>query len=263
VSIQRAAFLICLVAAGAISPVAAAPPSCATFDHEHRAWTHLLEQYVDGGRVDYAGLHRDARPALSAYLHVLSAVSRTCYAEWTREQRLSFWINTYNAHAVELILEHYPVRSVRAIGWLPGAAFRTKFIPMKDLAGGDLSLDDVEHEHLRKEFHEPRIHFAIVCASVSCPSLRSKAYRATDLDRQLDDQARRFLADPTKNRFDAKSGTVGLSSIFKWFREDFEEAAGSLPAFVARYVDPATAAALREPGVRIEFLDYDWSLNGK
>ena len=262
--LARRAFLACLVAGGAARPFAAttAPP-CASFDQEHRAWTRLLEQYVQDGRVDYGALHRDARPALSAYREALSAVSGTCYAGWTREQRLAFWINTYNANALELVLEHYPVRSIRAIGWVPGSAFRTRFIPMKDLAGGELSLDDVEHEHLRKEFGEPRIHFAIVCASVSCPSLRSEAYRATDLDRQLDDQARRFLADPTKNRFDLPSQTFRLSSIFKWFREDFEKAAGSLPAFVARYVDPATAAALAEPGVRIEFLDYDWSLNGR
>ncbi|TMB47614.1 MAG: DUF547 domain-containing protein, partial [Deltaproteobacteria bacterium] len=148
----------------------------------------MLEQYVKAGRVDYGGLRREARPALSAYLDVLSAVSRTCYAAWTREQRLAFWINSYNAYAVQLVLEHYSVRSIRAIGWWPGSAFRTKFIPMKDLAGSDLSLDDVEHEHLRKEFGEPRVHFAIVCASVSCPPLRSEAYRAADLDRQLDDQ---------------------------------------------------------------------------
>ena len=263
-SAQRWALVASLAVTAAARPiataVAASAPSCSAFDHEHRAWTRLLEQYVKDGRVDYAGLRREARPALSGYLDLLSAVSRTCYARWMREQRLAFWINAYNAYAVELILEHYPVRSIRAIGWWPGAAFRTKFIPMKDFTGGDLSLEDVEHEHLRKEFREPRIHFAIVCASVSCPPLRSEAYRATDLERQLDDQARRFLADPTKNRFDPKSRTLHLSSIFKWFRGDFE---GTLPAFVARYVDPATAAALREPGVRVEFLDYDWSLNGR
>src|SRR5437763_1966360 len=130
-------------------------------------------------------------------------------------------------------------------------------------AAGAPSCAAFEHEHLRKDFGEPRVHFAIVCASVTCPPLRSEAYRAADLDRQLDDQARRFLADPSRNRFDRRSRTLHLSSIFKWFREDFEKAAGSLPAFVARYVDPATAAAVEEPSVRIEFVDYDWSLNGR
>ena len=255
------ALLACLALGSAASSVAAAP--CAAFDHEHRAWTGLLARYVVEGRVDYAGIHRDARAAVSTYLDALSGVSRDCYADWSRAQRLAFWINAYNAYTVELVLEHYPVRSIRAIGWLPGSAFRTKFIHMKDLAAGDLSLDDIEHGHLRKDFGEPRIHFAIVCASVSCPPLRSEAYRPADLDRQLDEQACRFLADPTKNRVERESRTLRLSPIFKWFREDFEKAAGSVPAFVARYVDPATAAACREPDVRIEFQDYDWSLNGK
>src|SRR5881628_2359206 len=161
-SAQRWAFLVSLAVTGAARTIAmaaaAGAPSCSAFDHEHQAWTRSLKQYVKDGWVDYGGLQRQARPALSAYLGVLSAVSRTCYADWTREQRLAFWINAYNAYAVELILEHYPVRSIRAIGWWPGAAFRTKFISMKDLAGGDLSLEDVEHGHLRKEFREPRIH---------------------------------------------------------------------------------------------------------
>ena len=254
--------LLAWLALGSAASSSAAP-SCAAFDHDHRAWTRLVGQYVADGRVDYASLHHDARAELSAYLDTLSAVSRPCYAEWTRDQRLAFWINAYNAYTVSLVLEHYPVRSIRSIGWVPGSAFRTKFIPMAALADGDLSLDDIEHGHLRKEFHEPRIHFAIVCASVSCPPLRSEAYRPADLDRQLDEQARRFLGDPTKNRVERESRTLRLSPIFKWFREDFEKAAGSVPAFVARYVDPATAAACREPDVRIEFLDYDWSLNGK
>lgn len=102
-----------------------------------------------------------------------------------------------------------------------------------------------------------------MCASKSCPALRSEAYRPGDLERQLDDQARQFIRDPSKNRFDANSRTLYLSSIFAWFREDFENAAGTLGDYVGRYVDATTAAALREPGVRIEFLDYDWSLNGR
>src|SRR5262249_10247076 len=133
-----------------------------------------------------------------------------------------------------------------------------RFIPMPGLKGGTVSLDDIENGTLRADFREPRIHFALVCASRSCPMLRGEAYRATDLDRELDDQARVFLADSTKHRFDPATDTLYLSSIFKWFRADFEAAAGSLPAYVTRYLnDPRVTA----PGVRIEFLDYDWSLN--
>jgi hypothetical protein len=179
---------------------------------------------------------------------------------WGRAERIAFWINTYNAFTVKLVLDHYPIASIRTIGWLPGAAFRERFIPMPGLKGGNVSLDDIENGTLRADFREPRIHFALVCASRSCPMLRGEAYRAKDLDRQLDDQARSFLGDSTKNRFDATTNTLHLSSIFKWFRVDFETAAGSLRAYVGRYLNDPRAV---EPGVRIEFLDYDWSLNDR
>ena len=147
---------------------------------------------------------------------------------------------------------------------MPGAAFRERFIPLQSLRGQVLSLNDIEHEILRKELGEPRIHFAIVCASKSCPELRSEAYRAKTLDEQLTQAARSFISDPSKNRFDAAARTLRLSPIFDWFRADFERSSASLPAFVARYAEPAVATALSSGGeVRIEFLDYDWSLNGR
>jgi hypothetical protein len=159
---------------------------------------------------------------LDRTLRTLEAVDGASYREWTRAQQLAFWINAYNAYTVRLILDHYPVRSIRSIGFWPLAAFRTSFIPMKALTGRQLSLNDIEHEVLRKRFREPRIHFAAVCASKGCPTLRSEAYRATELDRQLDESARAFLRDPSKNRFEERAATLYLSSIFKWFREDFE-----------------------------------------
>lgn len=242
---------------------AAEAGSCAPFGHRHAAWTAILRRHVRDGTVDYAGLGRHGSARFSAYLRSLASVCPETYAPWTRRERLAFWINTYNAYTVRLILDHYPIGSIREVGLLPGAAFATAFIPMQALVGRELSLNDVEHEILRKEFQEPRNHFAIVCASKSCPVLRSEAYRPADLERQLDEQARRFIGDPEKNRFDPASRTLYLSSIFMWFREDFEHAAGTLVEYVARYVDEPTAAALHEPGVRIEFLDYDWSLNGR
>src|SRR4029434_9265868 len=133
-------------------------------------------------------------------------------------QRIAFWINAYNAFTLRLILDHYPIASIRRIGWLPGAAFRERFIPMQGLKGETISLDDIENGTLRSAFREPRIHFALVCAARSCPPLRREAYRGADLDRQLDDQARIFLRDATKNRVDAATRTLYLSSIFKWFR---------------------------------------------
>jgi hypothetical protein len=235
-----------------------ASAACAPVDHDHTTWTTILGRFVRSGEVAYGRLKRDGAPLLATYLDGLSSACADDYMRWSRAERLAFWINAYNAFTVKLVLDHYPIASIRRIGWLPGAAFRERFIPMPGLKGGSVSLDDIENGTLRADFREPRIHFALVCASRSCPTLRGEAYRAADLDRQLDDQAHSFLGDPTKNRFDPTTNTLHLSSIFKWFRVDFEATAGSLPAYVGRYLrDPGATA----PGVHIEFLDYDWSLN--
>jgi hypothetical protein len=248
-------------AAGAVS-AATGEQSCRSLDHRHAAWTAILRRFVHEGQVDYGGLLRDGQDRLSRYLQALASVCRDDYAHRTRDQRLAFWINAYNAYTVRLVLDNYPLSSIRSIGLLPGAAFRTAFIASQ-LRDRPLSLHAIEHEILRKEFSEPRIHFAIVCASESCPVLRSEAYRAAALDRQLDEQARRFIRDPSKNRFDAATRVLYLSSIFDWFREDFERGAGTLVGYVARYADEPTATSLRQPGVRVKFLEYDWSLNGR
>jgi hypothetical protein len=230
---------------------------CTAVDHSHAAWTATLTRWVRDGQVDYAGLQRYGEPALSAYLATLSGACGRDYERWTREERLAYWINAYNAFTARLILDNYPIDSIRTIGWLPGAAFRERFIPMQGLKGGVISLNDIEHGTLRSAFREPRIHFALVCAARSCPVLRSEAYRAADLDRQLDDQGRTFLRDPAKNRVDVPGRTLYLSPIFNWFREDFERDGGSLVAFVGPYLDGATPGA----DWSITFNDYDWRLN--
>ncbi len=234
--------------------------TCTSVAQTHAQWSATLGQWVKHGGVDYAGMQRDGQPALAAYLAILSGACGPDYERWTRAERIAFWINAYNAFTIRLILDHYPIASIRKIGWLPGAAFREKFIPMEGLKGRTISLDDIENGTLRSAFREPRIHFALVCASRSCPSLRGEAYRGADLDRQLDDQARSFLHDPAKNRVDAAQKTLYLSSIFKWFRGDFESAAGSLPAYVAPYLDDGTTHVA---DFDVEFLDYDWSLNNR
>lgn len=249
--------MLTIMAASLAASFLAADPARAALDQSHQRWTAQLGRFVHGGEVDYAGW-KNEQAKLDEYLRELVRVKKEEFASFSREQKLAFWINAYNAYTVPLILDHYPVSSIRSIGLLPGAAFRRAFIP---LLGEKLTLNEIEN--LLRQMGEPRIHFAIVCASKSCPELQTEAYRADVLDRQLDAAARGFLRDPAKNRWDAPSRTLKLSSIFKWFGEDFERPAGSLQAYVARYLDPAIRIAMESGPVRIEFLDYDWSLNGR
>ncbi len=207
--------------------------------------------------MDYPGLARD-RALLDRYLaHLASADT----AGESRAEQLAFWINAYNAGTLAAVLDHGIPRSVQDVGKVAGiptgAFFRSRF----RVAGREISLDQIEHQVLRGRFREPRIHFAIVCASRSCPLLASRPYRADSLDSQLDAAARAFLLDPTRNRVPDADGALRVSRIFRWFRGDFEAASGSLPAFLRRHLPPERAARVPE-GARIRFLPYDWSLNG-
>jgi hypothetical protein len=196
----------------------------------------VLEAYVDDeGCVDYAGLK--APGALEPYLAVLARADPEPFS--TTEQ-LAFWINAYNAYTLGLIADRYPVRSIKRITptgipiTIPfvHSPFRIRFAVV---GGRTLSLDDIEHRILRRRFTEPRIHFALVCAARSCPRLRREAYTGDGLDRQLDDQARVFLHDRTKNRIPDEGGVIRLSRIFSWFGRDFGPDAAHLQAFLAPY----------------------------
>ena len=205
-------------------------------------------------RVDYAALR--SSPDWSA---VVGSLLRDDPARIrSREERLAFWINAYNILAIDLVARNYPVKSIRDVG--------TFFAPVwKEPAGviGEraYSLDEIENEILRR-MGDPRIHGAIVCASLSCPPLRREPYRAADVDAQLDDNVRRWLADPRKGaRADAGARTLKVSPIFNWFDDDFP---GGAVAFVTRHASRELGAALaRVPSQSwsIEYLDYDWSLN--
>ena len=222
----------------------------------------MLSTYVQDGLVDYEGLKRDGRPRLDAYLGGLETQAGRWDA-WARHERLAFWVNAYNAYMIRLVLEHHPIAEVRSIGGVfGGATFRRRFIPLGS-AGGSVSLDDIEHWRLRSEFNDARIHFAVVCASRSCPALRPDAYQPALLDAQLDEAARRFLADRSKNRYDPDTNTLWLSAIFDWFREDFERDAGTLPGFVMRHLPASDLAVVRARRPRIRFLKYDWTLNAR
>ena len=229
------------------------------FDRSHALFTEVLQRHVVEGQVDYGGLAGDG--TLDRYLAGLAVVSREEVEAWPEPDRIAFWVNAYNGFTLRLILDHRPVRSIRSIGFLPGSAFRKNFIHLRATGPEAVSLDVIEHGTLRKRFAEPRVHFALVCASRSCPPLRREAYRGADLDRQLDDATRGFLGDQRRNRLDVRSGALRLSPIFKWFREDFEREAGGVPAFVARYASEPLASGARRVDVEVEYESYDWSLN--
>lgn len=260
-----------ILAAAWLALAAQAAPA---FDHAHAGWDALLRAHVavasDGraSRVDYAALQAK-RPALKAYLAELSAVAPAEYRSWTREQRLAFLVNAYNAFTVELVLTRYPdLKSIKDLGSLFQSPWKKDFFT---LLGEPRSLDGVEHGLVRAPgaFDDPRIHFALNCASVGCPMLRNEAYVAARLDAQLDDAARRFLADRSRNRHDAAAGALRVSKIFDWYREDFEKGHRGIrsPAqFLAGYADlladdAAARTAIREARLPLRFLDYDWTLN--
>jgi hypothetical protein len=233
------------------------------FDHGHAAWDALLKKHVvviDEGRasrVDYAGMAQD-RPALTQYLAALASVGEGEFNAWTREQRMAFLINAYNAFTVEKILMRYPnLRSIWDFGRIFSNPFRDAFF---QLLGAPASLDTIEHEILRKRYRDPRIHYAVNCASIGCPMLREEAYVAARLGEQLDAQAQRFLSDRSRNR--AREGRLEVSRIYEWFREDFEPLPGYFVAYAGLLADdPAQQKLVFERKAAITFLDYDWSLN--
>lgn len=207
-----------------------------------------------GTRVDYRALRTS-----SEWRKLTRQVRNARPARLGRAERLAFWINAYNILAIDLVLAHYPVESIRDIGSFFSPVWKK---PVGEIEGRERSLGEIEHEILRK-MNEPRIHAAIVCASTSCPSLARTPYRARTLDADLDRSMRRFLANDQKGvRIDRNTGTVHLSSIFDWFEADFEAAGGVLPT-IAPYLPEADANWLEGAGrnASIRYFDYDWTLN--
>jgi hypothetical protein len=196
-------------------------PAPATFDQTHALWTAVLKKHVVGERLDYAALAKD-RATLDQYLAALHAVKPDALAGWTREQQFAFWINTYNAHVVDLVTRNYPVASIKDIGSLFSSVWKKSFIEMPALhpsgKPAKLSLDDIEQTILRPKFKDARVHAAVNCASASCPALRNEAFTAEHLNEQLDEQVKRWLADTTRNRFDKSKSRIDVSQIFDWFK---------------------------------------------
>ena len=248
------------------------------FDHSYELYGELLRAHVKAGRVDYVALKDDSR--FDLIVDSLDLVPQAEFEGWTREQRLAFWINAYNIFTLKAIVDHYPIDG----GWSPWSGWFS-LAPRNSIrqidgvwdhltwqaAGRTVTLDDIEHVILRPTFKEPRIHFAINCASVSCPPLRSEPYVPVRLEDQLEDSSRQFLASELAVRVDGT--TLRVTSVLDWYGEDFIDLYAELTSAdrsakdrailgaVLRHGPPAAAAlAKRGPG-RVRFLAYDWSLN--
>jgi len=234
-----------------------------SFDHAHKAWDALLKRHVvliDGGKssqLRYAGMATE-RAALKRYLDSLSAVRESEFNAWPEAERKAFLINAYNAFTIEKILARYPdIRSIWDFGKLFGNPFKDPFFVLLERKR---TLDWIEHDELRGRYREPRIHYAVNCASVGCPMLREEAYVASRLDAQLEEQARRFLSDRTRNRL--RAGRLEVSRIYDWFKEDFEPRAKYFAGYAELLADdPGERRAIVEGKAPLRFLDYDWSLN--
>jgi len=241
------------------SRVSAAP----MFDHNHTALDRVLKQHVTDGRVNYAALKAEPQP-LNAYLDTLAAVPETEFKTWPEKARLAFLINLYNAATLKLIVDHYPVASIKKIGGLfnfGGLGDGPWAQKVVRLFGRVTTLDHVEHGIIRKEYAEARVHFALVCAAVGCPPLRAQAWTGEKLESQLEEQGRIFLSQVANNRVEKKTNTLYLSPIFKWFAGDFETAAGSVEKFATPFFPETARGALAAGGFKIRYTDYDWSLN--
>lgn len=251
------------------------------FDQLHSIYDSLLKKYVHNARVDYKGFISSSEE-FNTYLKQLGSVSENDYASWTREEKLAFWINAYNAFTIKAVIDNYPIKTTinlasiiypkNSIRQINGVWDKLRF----QAAGRMVSLNEIEHEILRKEFKEPRIHFAIVCASVSCPDLMAGAYTTDQINSQLESQAVKFVNNTTKGvQIDTVEKTLKLSKIFDWFGEDFIDKYGSTEQFKGRSTkERAVLNFIREHikseeekyflesnHFKISYFDYDWSLN--
>ncbi|HVY07709.1 MAG TPA: DUF547 domain-containing protein [Burkholderiales bacterium] len=245
----------------------------AAFDQTHAQWDALTHRHVVptsygyASQVDYKGFQAD-RAALKAYLDGLSAVTPAEYEGWTRPQKLAFLINAYNAFTVELVLTAYPeLKSIKDLGSFLRSPWKKTFF---SLLGKEHSLDDIEQEMIRAPgaFDDARIHMALNKASAGSPALRKEAFVADKLDAQLEDGVQRFLSDRSRNRFDAQTRKLEVSKLFDWSAKDFAARAGSVEAWLAKYSDRlgdnlGQRQAIRNKQAKVEYLDYDWSLNDR
>lgn len=231
---------------------------------DHNLYTAILSDHVKGEHVDYAALRSDKRLPL-----YLSQLAQTDPASLPSDQaRLAFWLNAYNAYTLQLVVEHQPTKSITDIGkggLVIGTLLKTTAwdIRFAAIGGRKYTLNEIEHEIIRQKFQDSRAHFALNCASGSCPILRTEAYTSDQLEEQLDDQARDFLGDEKRNRFELETKTAWLSSIFKWYQKDFGKNKHAALLAAAQYApDDIRQSIEADPKAwKVKYLSYDWSLN--
>ena len=220
----------------------------------HSLWDGLAKKHInDKGLVDYKAFKKDVK-TLDSYLAMLG--KNPPKDSWSKEEKIAYWINAYNANTVKLILDYYPVKSIKDIGssiQIPfvSTPWAKKFIK---IGNETMSLDNIEHGTLRKDFDEKRIHFALVCGAMSCPRLRNEAYTPEKLDAQLNDQGDEFLNNPAKNKIDPKKSQ--LSKYFDWYKGDWKDDSKSIVYWVNKYSKTKITK-----DTDISYLDYNWALN--
>jgi hypothetical protein len=241
------------------------------FDHGYATWDQVLRRHVSStGLVDYEGLASDA--ALDRFLDAIAAVPPEAVARWSRDQKVAFYINAYNALTFRTVLDARPIGSIRAIEPDPWEASKWT------VGGRKMSLNEIEHKKLRRDLDEPRVHFVLVCAAISCPVLPDRAIVAEGLSGQLERATRSFFVDPSRNRVDRTAGKVYLSRILEWYGNDFvgapdtpelADAAGLSPVevavvrYMAKYLDEDDRRFVQEQRFGVVYNEYDWSLNAQ
>ena len=224
----------------------------------YQPWSELLQEYVnDRGLVDYQGMKR-SQQKLDNWLQELSIIELKSLEP---KQQKTLWLNLYNALVIRQIIDRHPIKSIlpKFLGipnWWAFWRFFARSVYTVD--GKQYSLNQIEHDTIRQQFADPRIHFALVCAAKGCPLLRNEAYQSDRLNTQLEDDAKRFINNPDKIYYESKENILYCSKILKWYKQDFLQQSESLPKYIQTY--SITSIPIDKP-VEIKYLDYDWHLN--
>lgn len=252
--------VLLMVVVGIVSAVVSqslTPPSRSTQNVGEVSFDGLLRKYVEGDQVDYLEWKKNDFASFERYLKDLEDVSLDNFGQ---NEKKAFWINTYNALTIYAVLKRIPsnqlLAKVFSVQMVAGFFDKIQYV----IAGESLTLNDIENKKLREGFNDPRIHFAIVCASRSCPAIQNTAFSASDLDERLDEATRQFLTDDRRNRFDKEKKVAHLSEIFRWYEDDFVKDSGSVLEYIQKYLPSVGIDIVSH---QIKYLFYDWLVNIK